>query len=122
LTIDADSNDGGPQTACQPPFSSAVCDPVCNTGCPALSRCDVSTTPRTGSCVGIWIATEGEICFRGSGTDACAPRLTCLEGRCHRLCYQDTDCAAPAACCTTEIQVDGLPSGFKTCTDCPDRR
>jgi hypothetical protein len=98
---------------CVAPAVPAVCDPVCNTGCPALSRCDVAEGNRTGACVGIWITGEGDACFKGSGTDACAVKLTCVDGRCRRLCYRDGDCTA-GSCCNQE-----LPSGFKICAVCP---
>ena len=97
---------------CVAPAAPAVCDPVCNTGCPALSRCDVGEGSRTGSCVGIWLTGEGGACFKGSTTDACAVKLTCAEGRCRRLCYRDADCT-PGNCCNQE-----LPSGFKVCSVC----
>jgi len=97
---------------CVAPTPPAVCDPVCNTGCPALSRCDVGEGTRTGACVGIWIGGEGSACFKGSTTDACAPRLTCVSGACRRLCYRDGDCP-PGNCCT-----GALPSGFMTCAAC----
>jgi hypothetical protein len=104
---DASEPDG-----CAAPAPPAVCDPVCNTGCPAVSRCDVGEGTLTGACVGIWIGREGSACFKGSTTDACAPRLTCVGGLCRRLCYRDGDCAA-GTCCTSP-----LPSGFKTCVAC----
>jgi hypothetical protein len=108
--------DGG---ACTPPFPAQTCDPVCNTGCQGLTRCDVSEQPRTGMCVGIWIGGEGDICFKGPTTDACAVRLTCLEGRCRRLCYVDSDCTgAQARCCSLSLDVGGMPSGFRVCQPC----
>lgn len=91
---------------------AAVCDPVCNTGCPALSRCDVGEGTRTGTCVGIWITEEGGSCFKGSGTDSCAVHLTCFGGTCRRLCYADGDCGA-GTCCNTP-----LPAGFMVCSPC----
>jgi hypothetical protein len=97
---------------CVAPAAPAVCDPVCNTGCPALSRCDVGEGSHTGACVGIWLTGEGGACFKGSGTDACAVKLTCHEGRCRRLCYRDADCT-PGNCCNQE-----LPSGFRVCSIC----
>jgi hypothetical protein len=101
--------------ACGAPFMPAVCDPVCNTGCPALSRCDVGAAARTGACVGLWIMEEGQACFRGDTTDACAARLTCVQGSCRRLCYRDADCAA-GTCCNSI-----LPSGFMVCRPCDQR-
>ena len=97
---------------CAAPTPATGCDPVCNTGCPMLSRCDVGEGTRTGRCVGIWIGGEGSTCFKGATTDACAPRLTCVEGACRRLCYRDSDCT-PGTCCNAP-----LPSGFTTCSPC----
>jgi hypothetical protein len=114
-----DGRSDGPPPTCDPPFLSAVCDPICNTGCPALSRCDVSDLPQTGACVGIWVTQEGDACFKGDTTDACAAHLTCLEGKCHRLCYRDSDCTTPGACCTRDIEAAGAASGFKACAPCP---
>jgi len=106
---DADGTDlAAPDGMCP----AAVCDPVCNTGCPSLSRCDVGEGTRTGACVGIWITGEGGSCFKGNGTDSCAVKLTCFGGTCRRLCYRDGDCMA-GSCCNTP-----LPSGFMTCAPC----
>jgi hypothetical protein len=104
-------------SGCLPPFAAEVCDPVCNSGCPPLSRCDVSEAPRRGACVGIFIVGEGGACFRGSTTDSCAVRLTCLEGRCRRLCYRDADCTA-GSCCSQPVAAAGAPSGFAVCAPC----
>jgi len=104
--------DAGEPDGCAAPAAPAVCDPVCNTGCPAVSRCDVGEGTLTGACVGIWIGREGSACFKGSTTDACAARLTCVAGICRRLCYRDGDCT-PGNCCLSP-----LPSGFKTCLAC----
>lgn len=114
----ADTADNETSRSCAAPFPSAVCDPVCNVGCPALSRCDVSDTPQTGACVGLWITQEGDVCFKGPTTDACAPQLTCLEGRCHRLCYLDSDCTTAGTCCTRDIEAGAASSGFKACAPC----
>jgi hypothetical protein len=102
---------------CSPPFAAEVCDPVCNTGCPPLSRCDVSPLPRQGACVGIFVVGEGALCFRGDTTDSCAVRLTCLDGRCRRLCYRDADCTA-GSCCSHPLAAAGAPSGFAVCAPC----
>jgi hypothetical protein len=100
------------ETDARSPIEVAGCDPVYNTGCPALLRCDVGEGTLTGTCVGIWVAGEGAACFKGSGTDSCAVRLTCFGGTCRALCYQDADCKA-GACCNSP-----LPSGFKVCSAC----
>jgi hypothetical protein len=106
--------------SCTPPFSSAVCDPVCNVGCGALLRCDITDTPRTGVCVGTLLSTvtEGMPCTRTAVTDECAERLSCLEGICRRLCYRDSDCTTSGTCCNTAIDVDAGPSGYRSCTPC----
>jgi hypothetical protein len=105
-------------TACEPPFAVDVCEPVCNSGCPALSRCDVSDVPHAGTCVGIWITQEGDACFKGNGTDSCAVGLTCLEGKCARLCYRDDDCARPGRCCARALEGSAGKTGFRTCAPC----
>jgi hypothetical protein len=120
VASDGNSADSAPPTACLPPFSSAVCDPVCNVGCPALFRCDVTDTPRTGVCIGTLLSSigEGMACTRSPLTDDCVERLSCVEGICRRLCYRDTDCATSGTCCTTAIEVDAGPSGFRICGTC----
>ena len=117
---DGASADTAPPTACLPPFSSAICDPVCNTGCPALFRCNVTDTPRTGVCIGTLLSpvTEGMACTRTALTDDCIERLTCIEGICRRLCYRDTDCMTSGMCCNTPIELDGGSSGYRSCTPC----
>jgi hypothetical protein len=113
-----DSADGA--TSCLPPFSSAICDPVCNTGCPALFRCDIADTPRTGVCVGSLLssATEGMPCTRTTLTDDCAASLSCIEGICRRLCYRDADCLTSGTCCNTVIELDAGASGYRRCAPC----
>jgi hypothetical protein len=117
---DGGSFDSGPPTGCAPPFTSAVCDPVCNAGCPSLFRCDITGTPRTGVCVGTLLSTaaEGMACTRSLATDDCVERLSCVEGACRRLCYRDTDCTTTGTCCTTAIDFDAGPSGYKICGPC----
>ena len=118
-TPEVGSDDGaGVVGACEPPFTTEVCEPVCNTGCPTLSRCDVSDVPHTGTCVGIWITQEGDACFKGNGTDACAIGLTCVEGKCARLCYHDGDCRSPGTCCTRALAGPAGTTGFRTCAPC----
>jgi hypothetical protein len=106
------------EAGCGAPFEVAVCDPVCNSGCPALTRCDVSETPRAGKCIGIWIAPEGSACLRTDVTDPCAAGTSCVGGICRRLCYADADCSAPGTCCNVPVEAGGAPSGFKACTPC----
>jgi len=128
IDVDADGNgasdgassDTAPPTACLPPFSSAICDPVCNTACPALFRCDITDTPRTGVCLGTLLSpiTEGMVCTRTALTDDCIERLSCIAGICRRLCYRDTDCTTSGTCCNTAIDVDGGSSGYRSCTPC----
>ena len=114
---------GGPSdgaTSCIPLFSSAVCDPVCNTGCPALFRCDLTDAPRTGVCIGSLLSTVGEgmACTRTPLTDDCIASLSCIDGSCQRLCYRDSDCVTPATCCNADIAVDAGPSGYRRCAPC----
>jgi hypothetical protein len=117
---DGESPDSAPPTMCVPPFSSAVCDPVCNTGCTPLLRCDVTDTPRTGVCVGTLLSTvpEGMACMRTTATDDCLERLTCVERICRRLCYRDSDCVTSGTCCNIAIDVDAGPSGYRICAPC----
>jgi len=120
VASDGESPDTAPPTACIPPFSSFVCDPVCNTGCPPLLRCDVTDTPRIGVCVGTLLspATEGMACTRTAVTDDCVERLSCAFGTCRRLCYRDADCTTNGTCCNTSIDVDAGPSGYRLCAPC----
>jgi hypothetical protein len=107
---------------CAPAFVSQVCDPVCNTGCPALSRCDVGADPGEGVCVGLWVGGESDRCWRTASTDSCGARLTCYSGRCRRLCYLDRDCTGTERCCNVDLptgEADGpSSSGFKACGPC----
>jgi hypothetical protein len=103
--------------ACVPPFVSEACDPVCNTGCPTLSRCDVGPAPAQGVCIGIWIGGEGSLCVRTPTTDPCLPRLSCLEGRCRRLCYVNSDCLGDG-CCNVQVPAGGRASGYMACGSC----
>jgi hypothetical protein len=118
-SFDGESRDSEPPMGCLPPFSSAVCDPVCNTGCPALFRCDITDMARTGVCVGTLLSTvpEGMACTRSLATDDCLERLSCIDRICRRLCYRDTDCTT-GTCCTVAIEVDGGPSGYRSCAPC----
>ena len=117
---DSEPPEGGPPTSCVPPFSSAVCDPVCNAGCTPLLRCDITDMPRTGVCVGTLLSTvtEGMPCTRTAVTDECAERLSCLEGICRRLCYRDNDCTTVGTCCNTAIVLDAGASGYRFCAPC----
>jgi hypothetical protein len=111
---------GAPETtpgACVPPFVSQTCDPVCNTGCPTLSRCDVGPAPAQGVCIGIWIGGEGSLCVRTPTTDPCSPRLSCLGGRCRRLCYVNTDCLDDG-CCNVQVPAGAEASGYRACGPC----
>jgi len=124
----ADAGDGGAahdgassgDGACVAPAPVTTCDPVCNTGCAALSRCDLTDKPNEGSCIGIWIQGEGSGCLKTSITDPCAPQLSCVNGTCVRLCYHDSDCAGSSAgtCCSKGIDFDAQASGFKQCGAC----
>jgi hypothetical protein len=103
-----------------PEAGAAACDPVRNTGCPPLLRCDLGEQPGESVCLGIWIAGEGLLCWRTANTDSCAPQLTCLEGRCQRLCRDDRDCTSPERrCCSGAIEQGGQSSGWRSCAACP---
>ena len=117
---DAAPADAASGAACTPPTTIQTCDPVCNTGCPFLSRCNVSDTPNQGSCIGIWISTEGSDCIKTASTDPCAVNLSCVNGKCRHLCYHDADCAGATggACCVESIQLSAGPSGFRACGPC----
>ena len=116
---------GMPAEGCEGAAAGQVCDPVCNSGCPALSRCDIGPRAGEGVCIGIWIAGEGALCWRTARTDSCAPRLSCWNDRCRRLCRQDDDCTGTEKCCNVELPTSGEdgapvgPSGFKACGPCP---
>jgi hypothetical protein len=108
----------GQIASCGAPFPVQVCDPVCNSGCAALLRCDVSDIPQTGACVGIWIGQVGDACFKGSGTDSCAIGLTCVDAKCAKLCHADRDCSSAGTCCTRELEGTSGKLGFKICAAC----
>jgi hypothetical protein len=78
----------------------------------------VTDKVQEGKCIGVWIQGEGSACTKTDSTDPCAARLTCLEGKCARLCYVDADCTTANTCCKKSIDVTGGPSGFKACTPC----
>jgi hypothetical protein len=116
VPVEAPAQEIGEAAACVPTFTSAVCDPVCNTGCPTLSRCNIGDKPATGVCMGIWIGGVGSACLRTASTDPCAPRLTCVAGQCLRLCYQDRDCQG--GCCNIQVETGGQASGYQGCGPC----
>jgi hypothetical protein len=104
--------------ACTP--RAAVCDPVCNVGCPAGQRCDLSPTPNQGMCISTTGETgqPGQICMASPTSDSCLAREACLgsatAGTCYRMCYVDTDCQ-PGACCDLSITLGTAQSGFNAC-------
>jgi hypothetical protein len=107
--------DGG----CSPTGPVTTCDPVCNTGCPGLSRCDLTDKAGEGTCIGIWIQGEDSFCIKTPTTDPCAPQLACVDSACVKLCYHDSDCAGSAkACCREAIVLGGQASTFKKCGAC----
>ncbi|HEY0705154.1 MAG TPA: hypothetical protein VGG33_00050 [Polyangia bacterium] len=117
--IDTGAGGGdGSIASCGAPFAVQVCDPVCNSGCSALLRCDVSDTPQTGACVGIWIGQVGDACFKGTGTDSCAAGLTCLDNKCAKLCYRNADCTTAGTCCSRELEGSSGKTSFKVCAPC----
>ncbi|MFI5298573.1 MAG: hypothetical protein ACHREM_10785 [Polyangiales bacterium] len=122
-TSDADAGIDGDSAsaetgACTPP-TPATCDPVKNTGCNILTRCDVSSTFNTGQCVDLGALGVGAGCTTSApfltfpGTDTCNHGLTCLSGSCVALCYCDSDCST-GQCCS----VSTGSGGFKACGGC----
>jgi hypothetical protein len=103
---------------CTPP-TPLVCDPVKNTGCNAISRCDVSDTYNTGVCVDLGALGAGASCttsgpFLGlPGTDTCNHGFTCQSGKCIALCYCNTDCPT-GQCCNVSLGANG----FSACGGC----
>jgi hypothetical protein len=84
------------------PAVSAVCDPVCQTGCGCGLRCGVSTTGPTCSAQ-VGAKTLGQLCT--PTTDDCAPGLACLReacgrnlARCYRFCRDASVCGTNGAC------------------------
>jgi hypothetical protein len=101
--------------SCSPTFTSTTCDPVCNTGCTGLNRCNiVDNATREGKCIGSWISGEGTGCIKTSITDPCAQKLSCVEGKCARLCYRDSECTTAGTCCNKDI----ASTGYKMCSPC----
>ena len=121
---------------CAATSTSAVCDPVCQTGCGCGLRCTVLDTG-LGCVAPVGEKTLGQLC--APTADDCAPGLVCLPetcgnnlGRCRRFCRDATVCP-PGAGCATQIPLPDLtPSGqlacdlgYQTCdpyaaTGCPD--
>jgi hypothetical protein len=114
---DATADQQTADASCSAPAPVNVCDPVCNVGCAALTRCNVSDQPNTGVCMGMWLSGEGSACARTETTDSCAPQLTCVDGTCRRLCWGDGDCAN-ATCCSEPVLLEAGASGFRTCGAC----
>jgi hypothetical protein len=103
-----DPGDGG----CSPTFTSTTCDPVCNTGCTGLDRCNiVDNATHEGKCIGSWISGEGEFCIKTSITDPCAQKLSCVDSKCARLCYHDSDCTKAGTACNKDV----ASTGYKMC-------
>ena len=104
--------DGG--NACTPPAtlpSGDLCDPVCQSGCPANQRCQElldqfgnysfgCQAPPTGTPLDIFKPCD-------SSNDLCKPGLLCVEpplqstgcvSQCYRTCRQNSDCPADSLC------------------------
>src|SRR5438045_3238337 len=88
-----------PEDECAPPFSSAVCDPMCNTDYNLFQRCDVDDAPRTDTCIGIWISKKETSCMKTPTSDPCAAQQSCVADTCQHLCYRDSDCTTTKTCC-----------------------
>jgi hypothetical protein len=114
---DAGDTTSGGDASCTPGFMSAVCDPIANTGCGSLSRCDVDDgKTNAGRCVGLASLGEGAFCTKTSLTDTCGAKLTCVDNKCRKLCLCDADCAG--RCCKFSVPGGGGASGFLACDDC----
>jgi hypothetical protein len=121
VMIDAAPPDAAPPDAaaatCTP--RAAVCDPVCNTGCGAGQRCDISGTANQGQCITTSGETQqsGQSCTATATTDSCVAQNACLaDSKCYRLCYVDSDCGTNR-CCNISIGLGtaNTPSGFNAC-------
>jgi hypothetical protein len=112
---DAPVPDADP-ASCTPAKATPVCDPVHDTGCDALHRCDVDPTQptATGRCVFASSAPEGGPCSSSFLDESCPGTSTCVGTACRQPCYCDSDCS-PAQCCS-----DSSSSfGFLLCQPCP---
>jgi hypothetical protein len=115
--------DGG--IACTPPTDlppGDLCDPVCQSGCPANQRCQQVVdplgnyslgceTPPTGTPLDVFKPCD-------TGNDLCKPGLLCVEpplgstgcvAQCYRYCRQNSDCPANSRCALS-IVIGGQPS------------
>jgi hypothetical protein len=115
--LDGAAPDAPARTAGDCGISSAVCDPVHNTGCPSFQQCDVdptqATTP-TGVCVFNSGPTEGGACSSSVFQESCPPQSTCVSGACRALCACDSDCKVGECCSDTSG-----PPRFMLCQACP---
>lgn len=113
-TIGDAPDDGEEAGVCAPPTTPfAVCDPVRNTGCSFIVRCDVNTdTKGEGRCVGLGALGENAFCTSASWTDTCSATLTCISNKCRKLCFCNADCGSE--CCTEDVG----STGFKVCAAC----
>ncbi len=97
------------------------CDPVCQVGCNAEQKCNVTATstgctpaPTTTTALGV-----NATCTPG-GADQCARGLICLReprpvcgAHCYKYCRSDSDCQPPAL---------GMPNSGSRCTGLVDPR
>ena len=128
------TNGEGP--LCASTDSSAVCDPVCQTGCACGLRCLVEAAG-LGCATATGEKTQGQVCQPGA--DDCGPGLACVAescgtnlGRCRRMCRDASVCRDGAACTRPVLVANQLPSGQRACelgnepcdpyaaTGCPD--
>jgi hypothetical protein len=114
---------GGPTTACR----AGACD-LLRQDCADGELCgyrtdDAGVTAR--ACLPAGSAEEGEPCPTRESPNGCAKGLICVDGEgdagtgvCARLCYADSDCAAPASC-EELLTLSGTPETPTLCVTLP---
>ena len=108
------------QPLCTSAAAPAVCDPVCQTGCPCGQRCVVTTGGTKCVAPAAEALTVGMVCRPEA--DACAPGLTCLKeacgtdlGRCYRFCDPNQPMCGAGVCGTPVRLPDNSDSGQRVC-------
>jgi hypothetical protein len=105
-----------PAESCEPAMAIAVCDPVRNTGCPALTQCDIepTATAATGRCVFYQAPLDPSACASNVYASTCAAQSACVANACRSVCYCDADCPAGERC--TDTAAPGPAGVFKLCS------
>ncbi len=94
-----------------PTAATAMCDPVCNTGCgECYQKCSVNSggaltcNEPKGTPVGLFAAC-GQTSFGATQTDNCQPGQLCVTentcsttGECYQFCRTSADCSGDAGC------------------------